>query len=198
MAFCITLPGCRAELAELTAKGSRLNAGNSYESFIVIYWLRWREDRGHGVVFTAWIRVLWWNEGALCWLNYKKCAPGPHKDPTFSLYSLTDNINDVHHNFCIIWKFNTCNCELLFFLEIANTAKLQAWCYWWVIVGLLYLYYNGQTERTMTPHFTIIICFLLSCLHSWMAQKEPGSSSRGGGVELIAFNRDEFSMISAI
>lgn len=145
MTFYITLSACKAELAELTAKGTGLNAGNSYELLVVIYWQWQGEDRGHGMVFTAWIRVLCWNEGALCWLNYKKCAPGPHKDLTLSPYSLTDNIKDVHHNFCIIWKFNTCNCELLFFFEIANTAKLQAWCYWWVIVGLLYLYYNGHT-----------------------------------------------------
>lgn len=120
----ITLAGCRVELAELIAKGARLNEGNTYESLVAIYWLQQGEGRGHGVFFIAWIRVLWWNEGALCWLNYKKCAPGPHKDLMFSPYSLTDSINEVHHNFCIIWKFNTCNCELLFFSEIANTAKL--------------------------------------------------------------------------
>jgi len=53
MAFCITLPGCRAELAELTAKGTRLNAGNSYDSLVVICRLQWGEDRGDGLVFTA-------------------------------------------------------------------------------------------------------------------------------------------------
>lgn len=147
MAFCPAFPACGAELAELLAEGAGLNAGKGYEWWAVIYWRQQGGDRGHGVVSKAWIRVLWWNEGALSWLNYKKCAPGLHKDLMSSPWSLTDNKSDARHNFCIIWKFNMCNCELLFFSEIANTAKLQAWCHWWVIVGLLDLYYNDHTQR---------------------------------------------------
>lgn len=42
---------CRVKLAELTAKGARLNADNSYELLVVIYWLHQGEDSGHAVVF---------------------------------------------------------------------------------------------------------------------------------------------------
>lgn len=64
MTFYITLSACKAELAELPAQGARLNAGNSYELLVVIYWQWQGEDRGHGrfsqheLEFSAEMRVL--------------------------------------------------------------------------------------------------------------------------------------------
>lgn len=156
-------------------------------------------DRGHGVVFKAWIRRLWWNEGALSWLNDKKSAPGLHKDLACSPWSLTDNISDARHDFCIIWKFNTCNWELLFFSGTANTAKLQAWCHWWVTVGWLDLYSNGHTQREpWHPSLPSLSASFSVVSTAEQLRQSLGQVAGGGGVELVAFKGDELGMISAI